>query len=142
MREHLHFLPEDAGKRVLEARQAARWLHELPSELTTPSVRIGKELYFTYGPALARGECRFVIPIRWFTRQSQIYAKCWKMEPTPQRTWRAIKSDGLKICSTHLLKPFPSIEEEMTENSNDYIGLPPIDVPKGALISHNSTLQV
>ncbi|KAK6977422.1 hypothetical protein R3P38DRAFT_3334959 [Favolaschia claudopus] len=32
VRPHLHFYPEDSGTKLSEARQAQRWLHELPDE--------------------------------------------------------------------------------------------------------------
>lgn len=41
IRPHIRFYPEDAGSRLTETWQASRWLHELPSDILTPMVRIG-----------------------------------------------------------------------------------------------------
>lgn len=125
VREHLHFLPEDAGSRVCEARQAARWLHELPPELTTPSLEIKNDIYFTFEPALATHR-RLVIPVRWFTRQGQDYAQCWRMKAQPNRTWTAEKVVGYEVSAGELLKPFPSLDRDMRENPRAYGHCPPV----------------
>ncbi|EED83857.1 predicted protein [Postia placenta Mad-698-R] len=53
VRPHLHFYPEDHGERPLaEARQAARWLHEMPNELLTPMARVRNQDYYIYEPAM------------------------------------------------------------------------------------------
>ncbi|KAF9808715.1 hypothetical protein IEO21_07777 [Rhodonia placenta] len=53
VRPHLHFYPEDRGERPLaEARQAARWLHEMPNELLTPMARVRNQDYYIYEPAM------------------------------------------------------------------------------------------
>ena len=76
---HLHFYPEDSGQILSEARQAAKWLHEIPSEETTPMIRIQNTDYFIYEPALLI-DGRACIPNRWFTRGENLYAITWPME--------------------------------------------------------------
>ncbi|KAK7027831.1 hypothetical protein R3P38DRAFT_3315357 [Favolaschia claudopus] len=80
VRPHLHFYPEDSGEKLSEARQGERWLHELPDEQTTPMVRISAQDYYIYEPAmLDSAEGEFCLPIRWFTRGGEFFAKCWRM---------------------------------------------------------------
>ncbi|KAJ8521961.1 hypothetical protein ONZ45_g1372 [Pleurotus djamor] len=50
VRPHLSFYPEDSGKRLSEARQASRWLHDAPDDQLTPMIRLGSQDYFIYEP--------------------------------------------------------------------------------------------
>ena len=52
VRPHLHVYPEDSGQKLSEARQAAKWLHKLPSEDTTPMIRLQNIDYYIFEPAL------------------------------------------------------------------------------------------
>ncbi|EED83930.1 predicted protein [Postia placenta Mad-698-R] len=53
VRPHLHFYPEDRGERPLsEARQASRWLNEIPHDLLTPMARVRHHDYYIYEPAM------------------------------------------------------------------------------------------
>jgi hypothetical protein len=79
VRPHLHFYPEDAGKTLSEARHAAKWLHELPAEDTTPMIRIGADNYYIHEPAILQNG-RPCVPVRWFTRGDTFHAKAWPME--------------------------------------------------------------
>lgn len=67
IRPHIRFYPEDAGSRLTETWQASRWLHELPSDILTPMVRIGAQDFYIYEPAKL-WDGQVVVPFRWFTR--------------------------------------------------------------------------
>lgn len=74
VRPHIHGYPEDSGSKLSEARQAARWLHEIPSDQTTPMMRLKDADYYIYEPTtLNDGTC--CIPTSWFTRADLFYAK-------------------------------------------------------------------
>ncbi|KAJ7829889.1 hypothetical protein B0H14DRAFT_2593756 [Mycena olivaceomarginata] len=76
---HLSFYPEDSGPKLSEACQAM-----LDSDV---------------------GE--FCIPIRWFARGEQFWAKCWRMVPVSTEKgsgWRVVKSDDYKVPAHCFLK--------------------------------------
>ncbi|THU75790.1 hypothetical protein K435DRAFT_562305, partial [Dendrothele bispora CBS 962.96] len=52
VRPHLHFCPEDTSKHLSEARQAKRWLEEIPDDLLTPMARIHNQDFFIYEPVM------------------------------------------------------------------------------------------
>ncbi|KAL1674996.1 hypothetical protein EV122DRAFT_219370 [Schizophyllum commune] len=118
VRPHLHFYPEDSGVALSEARQADRWLHELPGELTTPVARINDTDYFIYEPAMLRsGE--FCMPFRWFTRKDdagkqQLHAQCWRMAAITDEGgafWRVIEDEVIEVSHLELLKDFVALME-------------------------------
>ncbi|KAK7007194.1 hypothetical protein R3P38DRAFT_3325581 [Favolaschia claudopus] len=95
VRPHLQFYPEDSGKVLEEARQGKRWLEELPSEKTTPMVRIGKQDYYIHEPAMLR-DGTFCMPFRWFMRGNILFAKCWAMTAVTSDAggyWRVLKQE-------------------------------------------------
>ncbi|KAJ7110547.1 hypothetical protein C8R44DRAFT_633975 [Mycena epipterygia] len=114
VRPHLHFYPEDSGPKLSEARQGQRWLKELPDDRTTPMVRMSGKDYYIHEPAmLASGEC--VVPTRWFTKDSQLYAKCWKMQVVtkPDSTgWRVLQSQDYTVPASDFLKDFITLQND------------------------------
>jgi hypothetical protein len=99
VRPHLSFYPEDQGKKISEARQAHRWLHEAPDEQLTPMARLGNQDYYIHEPAMLRnGTC--CIPVRWFTVGAVLFAKCWKMNAISTDVgdgWRIIQCDDFTV---------------------------------------------
>ncbi|KAJ7312338.1 hypothetical protein DFH08DRAFT_717753 [Mycena albidolilacea] len=86
VRPHLHFYPEDSGPKLSEARQGQQWLNELPNEGTTPMARIAGKDYYIHKPAmLSNGQC--VVPVQWFAKGSQFFAKCYLAVYKNQRVW-------------------------------------------------------
>jgi hypothetical protein len=79
VRPNLRFLPEDAGSRLSEAWQGARWLKELEPELTTPMVCAHNQDFYIFEPVMLEDQ-RVCMPIRWFTRGSNTIACVWAME--------------------------------------------------------------
>jgi hypothetical protein len=127
VRPHLHFYPEDAGPRLSEARQGARWLNELPPELTTPWAEIEGRTYFTFEPAKLYGN-RIVIPARWFMKDGVLHAQCWDVEVSDESgvsAWRAVLVDtpnGVRdISSADFLMPFPDLQKDMRERPQEYL---------------------
>ncbi|KAJ6576290.1 hypothetical protein B0H10DRAFT_2345690 [Mycena sp. CBHHK59/15] len=47
VRENIRFLPEDTKPSLSQAWQAKRWLNELDSDLTTPMIRIHKQIFLS-----------------------------------------------------------------------------------------------
>ncbi|KAG8911181.1 hypothetical protein FRC02_006744 [Tulasnella sp. 418] len=74
VRPHLNFYPEDAGSRLSEAWQSAKWLHKLDASLLTPMIRVstsGTPLdYYVNEPTLLNNG-KACIPHRWFMRNQQ-----------------------------------------------------------------------
>ncbi|KAJ6618918.1 hypothetical protein B0H10DRAFT_1947133 [Mycena sp. CBHHK59/15] len=64
---NLHFFPEDSGPSLSQAWQATRWLDELDSDLTTPTIRIQKQDFYIHEPTLLSNGL-LCMPIRWFKR--------------------------------------------------------------------------
>ncbi|KIM36126.1 hypothetical protein M413DRAFT_31880 [Hebeloma cylindrosporum] len=114
VRPHLSFYPEDSGQRVSEARQATRWLHEVPNDQLTPMARIGHQDYYIHKPAMLR-DGQVVMPVRWFMRQGLLYAKCWKMSTIHSdsgSSWRVTIDDGFEVSQNEFLKTFPELEKD------------------------------
>lgn len=134
VRPKLHFLPEDAGPRLSEARQGRRWLYELPPELTTPTLKIKDELYYTFEPVLLTGDT-VAIPVRWFTRNDHFFAQCWEMrvvgDNQGRKFWRAYSSPLREVSTDDILKSFPKLDKDMRENRAKYNFLPPVSNIRG-----------
>lgn len=112
VRPHLSFYPEDAGKHLSEARQAARWLHEAPSNQLTPMARIGGKDFYIYEPAMLV-DGRVCMPSRWFTRGAVLYAKCWNLRVVNGEQgsmWRVYVQDDFEVSETQFLVNFPGLE--------------------------------
>jgi len=111
VRPHLKFYPEDSQKRLSEARQARRWLHEVADDEITPMARLGEQDYYIHEPAMLRnGEC--CVPVRWFTIGDVLSAKCWKMTVVSSdigRGWRITQCDDYSVTHTQFLKNFPEL---------------------------------
>ncbi|KAK6984177.1 hypothetical protein R3P38DRAFT_3333013 [Favolaschia claudopus] len=113
VRPHLQFYPEDSGKVLEEARQGKRWLEELPSEKTTPMVRIGKQDYHIHEPAMLR-DGTFCMPFRWFMRGNILFAKCWAMTAVTSdagRYWRVLKQET-EVSQYNLMKNLPDLQKD------------------------------
>lgn len=114
VRPHLSFYPEDTGPKLSQARQGQRWLTEIADDQTTPMARLTGKDYFIYEPTMLR-DGKFCIPVRWFTRNSNLVAKCWELIPVNTEThsgWRAIKSSILEVPQEHFLKNFPELKTD------------------------------
>ncbi|CAK5282232.1 unnamed protein product [Mycena citricolor] len=119
VRPNLSFYPEDSGKKISEARQAARWLHEMPDDQLTPMHRIKNHDYYIYEPAMATssidGSVQHVVPVRWFSREGSIHAKCWRMIPvvTDQISgWRVIKTRTVEVSEAQFFKTFVEFQSD------------------------------
>lgn len=122
VRPHLHFYPEDSGSHLAEARQARRWLHDLPPELTTPTILHRGKIYYTFEPTLMTGN-RIAIPVRWFMRNNQMHAQCWRLVQVYGEGGsflRVIKTSGFEISAHELLKPFPELEAAIISRPHAY----------------------
>jgi len=108
---HLRFYPEDSRKKLSEARQARRWLHEMADDEVTPMMRKGQQDYYIHEPAMLRnGEC--CIPVRWFEVGGVFSAKCWRMEVITLdvgQGWRVIRCANYSVPFTEFLKTFPEL---------------------------------
>ena len=111
---HLHFYPEDAGQTLSEARHAAKWLHELPAEDTTPMIRISADNYYIHEPAMLQNG-QPCVPVRWFIRSGVFYAKAWPMEQVVVEGvegWCVRKDLKMEVSQERLLKNLPSFEKD------------------------------
>lgn len=124
VRPNLSFYPEDSGKRVSEARQAERWLHEAPADQLTPMARLGVKDFYIHEPAMTTDGI-ICMPVRWFTRDQKIYAKCWEMQPIhtdSTSAWRVIVRNNYIISQDNLLKNWHELQAD-----HDLYGLPSFD---------------
>ncbi|KAK6992397.1 hypothetical protein R3P38DRAFT_2570511 [Favolaschia claudopus] len=114
VRPHLHFYPEDSGPKLSEARQGERWLRELPDDRITPMARIlGKDFYIHEPAVLTDG--RAVIPVRWFMKDGQLYARCWDMLAVTKENlvgWRVLQRDDFLVPASEFLKDFVSFQQD------------------------------
>ncbi|THU99664.1 hypothetical protein K435DRAFT_818510 [Dendrothele bispora CBS 962.96] len=114
VREHLKFYPEDSGKKLSEARQAQRWLEEIPDELLTPMARIRGHDFYIHEPAmLTDGTC--CIPVWWFECNNVLFAKCWLMEAVVMdhvRGWNVIKCSNFEVPTSKFLKNFIDFRDD------------------------------
>ncbi|KAI0723525.1 hypothetical protein C8Q76DRAFT_614464 [Earliella scabrosa] len=128
VRPHLHFYPEDTRGQVLgEARQASKWLKEMPNELLTPMLRLGDRDFYIHEPAM-RNDGQVCMPVRWFNRLEGAsggdrvwYAKCWRMEVVrteAREGWRVIMDEG-EIRADELLKTFPELQADTVSRRYD-----------------------
>ncbi|KAJ7929641.1 hypothetical protein B0H13DRAFT_2228460 [Mycena leptocephala] len=110
--------PRDSGPKLSEARQGQRWLNELPPEQTTPMLRISGQDYYIYEPAMLDSEePEFCIPIRWFVRGEEFFAKCWKMTIVSSDKgagWRVLKSDNYEVPAHRFLKNLIQFQADAT----------------------------
>lgn len=110
VRAHLHFLPEDAGQKLSETWQAARWLTELDPDLATPMLRQGHNDFYTLEPTLLNGG-QVCMPFRWFTRGSAVFARAWAMVQVPNSCgWLVLKYHEFDVCAEDLLLPYPNLK--------------------------------
>ncbi|KAI0355311.1 hypothetical protein OH77DRAFT_1424796, partial [Trametes cingulata] len=119
VRPHLHFYPEETdGEHLSEARQGARWVHELPDQVLTPMLRFDGEDFYIHEPVLLRNE-EVCMPVRWFNRIEAgtrvWYAKCWQMEiinTDVGAAWRVLERDRYEVRAEEMLKAFPSFQRD------------------------------
>ncbi|KAF9493187.1 hypothetical protein BDN71DRAFT_1591205 [Pleurotus eryngii] len=111
VRPHLSFYPEDAGQRLCEARQAARWLHEAPGDQLTPMARIGSKDFYVYEPAMLT-DGSICMPSRWFLRDGTLFAKCWSLLPVNGGSWRVVACNDFEVSERQFLKNFPDLESD------------------------------
>ncbi|KAF9494386.1 hypothetical protein BDN71DRAFT_1563932 [Pleurotus eryngii] len=114
VRPHLAFYPEDAGQRLSEARQAARWLHEAPGDQLTPMARIGSKDFYVYEPAMLT-DGSICMPSRWFLRGGTLFAKCWSLLPIDLEhggSWRVVMRNDFEVSERQFLKNFPDLESD------------------------------
>lgn len=119
VRPHLYFYPERSiGRSLSEARQAERWLSELPDDQLTPMARFRDGDYFVHEPAMLT-DGRFCMPVRWFTKAETgphlLYAKCWELRPVINETgsgWRVIKHKSYEVPARMFLKNLPTLSKD------------------------------
>lgn len=114
VRPHLAFYPEDAGQRLSEARQAARWLHEAPGDQLMPMARIGSKDFYVYEPAMLT-DGSICMPSRWFLRGGTLFAKCWSLLPIVLEhggSWRVVMRNDFEVSESQFLKNFPDLESD------------------------------
>jgi hypothetical protein len=88
---HLDFLPEDAhGKGIFKTSQSAKWLKHLAPDIRVQMVAYNKKHYYTYEPVQLKND-NIIIPIFFYTLQSNTFAKCYKPQITSNRHDSTVK---------------------------------------------------
>ncbi|EFP83637.2 uncharacterized protein PGTG_09350 [Puccinia graminis f. sp. tritici CRL 75-36-700-3] len=88
---HLDFLPEDAhGKGIFKTSQSAKWLKHLAPDIRVQMVAYNKKHYYTYEPVQLKND-NIIIPIFFYTLQSNTFAKCYKPQITSNRHNSTVK---------------------------------------------------
>lgn len=132
----LRFYPEDAGKRLYEARHARRWLHEVPVDLSTPSLRVKHQHFFTLEPVLLRNRT-VCMPYQWFTRGGRYFGRCWAMRIATAEDgtsyWVVDGSKKRDIPVDEMLKTFEELRHDVDEHAQLYSYPAPTDI-RGKLL--------
>ena len=116
---YLEVLPECANGYVAHAYQAARWLHELDPDLTTPLIRQNRPDYFIFEPAIYKSDT-CCIPCRWFKREGAIYANVWPVSVSIIEGVSGLivhDSESYEIRASHLSASFPYFTESFVQRS-------------------------
>ncbi|KAJ7848534.1 hypothetical protein B0H13DRAFT_1906711 [Mycena leptocephala] len=79
IRPKLHLYPEDSGRRLEEARQAAKWKQEVDGNISGPMARGngGKDFFVEevcFAKLDSHGSVGPVMPMRWFTREGRMWS--------------------------------------------------------------------
>ncbi|KAJ7502053.1 hypothetical protein B0H11DRAFT_1712975, partial [Mycena galericulata] len=109
VRENLHFLPEDSKPALSQAWQAARWLDELDSDLTTPMLRVNAQDFFIHEPTVLM-DGSVCMPTRWFNRGKETWARVWKMREFNNggtAGWIVDSQQCYDVKTSNLLLSFP-----------------------------------
>jgi hypothetical protein len=123
VRKHLRFYPEDNGTTLSEAWQAERWLKELDSSLTTPMLRVNNhhDFYIDEPCLLHSGDV--CLPVRWFTRGGQMFARAKRMLPAVSNGhmgWIIQDFTEFDVQASQLLSTFPRLVKSFSK----YSGMP------------------
>ncbi|KAF8137764.1 hypothetical protein K438DRAFT_2120336 [Mycena galopus ATCC 62051] len=91
IRPKLHLYPEDSGEKLEEARQAAKWKHEVDGNISGPMARgTGGKDYYVEEVCFARldgkGAIGPVMPMRWFTRDGELLSIAHPLRLTPDNS--------------------------------------------------------
>ena len=120
VRPYVHsYLEDPQGKNLSEARQADRWLREVPHEVLTPMLHVRNKDFYIFEPTML-DDGTVCMPMRWFSRvESETRTWCtkaWRMNPVVTEThaagWCVIQNDDFEILADHLLKTFPELERD------------------------------
>lgn len=119
VRELLHFCPEDSGKELQEAWQAARWFRDMDPSCLTPMISIQKGAatfrYYNFELLLLRNHSAW-IPYRWFTKppiegeRRRYYAAAYRMDlryTHGNRYWAVREDIQQTICSDDFMFSLP-----------------------------------
>ena len=83
MRPHIHTYPEEKAGVLEDARQASRWCSEVDANVAAPMARAEREKdYFIHAPCMAflnSSQFDVVMPIRWFKRDGEMWAKVHRL---------------------------------------------------------------
>ena len=103
----MSYLPEEAGGHVSEARHGERWLYEIPDEVAPPMVRIRQKDFYLFEPVVLWNHplAEYCIPIRWFTRKQEIFARCYKLYPC-NNGWEVAANELIEVHQSQLLLNF------------------------------------
>ena len=110
VRPHLSFYPEDAGKSVNGYSQSAHWREEADPLLLTPMATIGNQQYYVFEPCLLQNH-RVCVPVRWFVRQSKLFAKAWTVRSVSHnnaRGWIVEEYNEIEVSQDQFLVSFGS----------------------------------
>ena len=66
---------------------------------------------------------RVAIPVRWFTRENQLFAQCWKTQVVQTYegpAWQAVISPLYTISASEFLRPYPELQQDMLARPDAY----------------------
>lgn len=134
MRPHIQTYAEDAQGYVEQTYQARRWLVEVDANFAGPMVRaVDGQDYYVHEPALATlsNHVEPVLPIRWFTRNGEYWAKAHRLIPNANSSAFSINGSS---CLEIPLSEF-KISMKRLEVSYNYHELPPPHRLEGEQVS-------
>jgi hypothetical protein len=122
---HLRFFPEDTGKSVNEYCQAAHWRTEADPALLTPMALIQNQQFFIFEPCLLRDR-RVCMPVRWFTRDTEIFSQAWIMRPISRddgSRWVVEEHNLIKVLQDMFLISFGSWDSSQSTKGLPHVSL-------------------
>jgi hypothetical protein len=76
--------------------------------------RIAGKDYYIHEPAmLSNGQC--VVPVRWFAKGGQLFAKCWQMLVVTKENssgWRIFQPENYVVPAHEFLMDFPTFQAD------------------------------
>ncbi|KAJ7181855.1 hypothetical protein C8R46DRAFT_1313390 [Mycena filopes] len=146
IRPKLHLYPEDTGKRLGEARQAAKWRVEVDGNISGPMARgNGGKDYYVEEVCFARldvvGNVGPVMPMRWFVRDGKLLSTAHPLRLTESQHAFVIDGRDVACIELPLESYFLNVSDLQDPDCQIRYGIPPPSQIAGILRNDTSPLE-